>query len=219
MKPIRMLVFVSILFAILLGACGPAKTELGPTPTTPPTPTSTPDPYQGWNKVSASNIEMWFPDGWEGGDIQNDLDVVVENLKTLGPEFDQIVNVIEANPDLFVLWVFDTDLSGTGYLTNLNVVKAEVLSIITIDKYAEAVKGQLPSSMTITDQKKVKLNQYDAVRLEVTMEVSGILAREMVYVVKQGSTMYTITIATHEDEFEARLPVFEKIASSFSIQE
>ena len=201
-----------------MAACGPAKTVLEPTPTSLPTATSLPTSIPGFTKTSAPGIEIWFPAGWEGGDLKNDLEVTVSKLRALGPEFDQIAQMIETNQDAFVLWLFDSKVSDGGFLTNANLVKEQVLSAITLDTYMSSLKSQLPSYMVITDQKMVKVGQYDAARVEITMDISGTKAKELLYIFDHDHTMWTLTFATSEDEFSSRVPVFEQIASTFSVQ-
>ncbi len=192
-----------------------------PTPTSPPppTPTSAPTTIPGFTKYAASGIEMWFPESWQGGDLENDLDIVVGNLKSLGSEYDQIAQMIEANPTAFVLWVFDPNVGDTGYLTSANLVKEQVLSVITLGTYIDALKAQLPSSMVIDNQKIVKVGQYDAARLEIALDISGIQARELMYIYLYDNTVWALTFATSEGEFSTRLPVFEQVASTFSVAE
>ncbi len=223
------LIVIFVLLSMIMTACGAGPAVQAPTPTSPPpptptsppppTPTSAPAAIPGFTKYAASGIEIWFPESWQGGDLENDLDVVVSNLKSMGSEYDQIAQMIEANPTAFVLWVFDPNVGDTGYLTSANLVKEQVLSAITLDTYIEAVKAQLPSSMVIDDQKIVKVGQYDAARLEIALDISGVKARELMYIYLYNNTVWALTFATSEGEFSTRLPVFEQSASTFSVTE
>ncbi len=223
------LIVIFVLLTMTMTACGAGPAVQAPTPTSPPpptptsppppTPTSAPAAIPGFTKYAASGIEIWFPESWQGGDLENDLDVVVSNLKSMGSEYDQIAQMIEANPTAFVLWVFDPNVGDTGYLTSANLVKEQVLSAITLDTYIEAVKAQLPSSMVIDDQKIVKVGQYDAARLEIALDISGVKARELMYIYLYNNTVWALTFATSEGEFSTRLPVFEQSASTFSVTE
>jgi hypothetical protein len=199
--------FVFLALCLLVSACGLSKpaTVIAPTPT----------PIPGWEKFTASGIEIWLPESFEGGDLENDLDVIVEKLKSLGSDFEGIAQAIEANPSTFALWVFNTKVGESGYLTNMNITTEKVLSTITLDTYVDAFKKQIPSSMSITDQQKVQLNQFEAVRLVVETDVYNITAKELVYIVKDQNTIWAITYATSGDEFNSLLPVFEQSALTF----
>ena len=142
----RVCIICLLLVSVMLSACGPSKpavdvaatqTAQAPTATTRPTdtpvPTATPTALAGWTKFEGSGIEMWLPDSFEGGDLENDLGVLVDKLKALGPEFESVAATIEANPAAFVLWAFDSDLGSSGYLTNVNVIQEQVVSAVTLD--------------------------------------------------------------------------------------
>lgn len=210
MKPRKPIILAAIVVWFIISVCGITQ----PTSKVEPTPT----PIPGWEKFTAQGIEIWFPETFEGGDLQNDLDVIVEKLKALGPEFEAIANAIEANPSTFVLWVFNSKLGDTGYLTNVNITTEKIFSSMTLDTYIEAFSKQIPSSMEITDQQKVMLNQYEAARLVVEMDVNGLIAKELVYVIKDKNTIWAITYATSAAEYDTLLPIFEQSALTFKAQ-
>jgi hypothetical protein len=100
----------------------------------------------------------------------------------------------------------------------MNVVKEQVLSAITIETYMDAVTQQLPSSFKIVNRTNVQLTHHAAGQLLVEAEINNIQFKEVVYVVKVGSTMWAVTYATGKNEFDARLPDFEKSANTLKIQ-
>jgi len=216
----------------MLSACGPSKpavdvaatqTAQAPTATTRPTdtpvPTATPTALAGWTKFEGSGIEMWLPDSFEGGDLENDLGVIIDKLKALGPEFESVAAMIEANPTAFVLWAFDSELGSAGYLTNVNVIQEQVVSAVTLDMYLQALQQQLPSYLIISEQGQGQLDLYDSIRLVIDTEISGVKGKELMYIVKANNTIYVITFATSLDEFEARLQVFEQALETFKVLE
>jgi hypothetical protein len=187
-----------------------------PSPTASNTPTPTVIP--GWTKFETSSIEIWLPDSFQGGDIENDLDVIVSQLKSLGPDYEQIANMIEMNPSLFVLLAYDTEIGASGFLTSVNVGHAPSLSTITLDMYIKMVEQQLPPDYSVIDSSIVQLGGYEAARMVIEVDVSGVLAKELMYTIKDNNTLWAITYATGLDEFEQRLPVFEQSASTFFIK-
>lgn len=189
-----------------------------PVPTDTPEPTATPEVMVGWNKFEATGMEIWLPDSFEGGDLQKDLDVIVSKLKAIGPEFEQVASVIEANPNAFVLWAFDTDIGSSGYLTNMNIVQEQVLSVVTLDMYLQAFEQQIPSYLSITEQAVGQLDHYDSMRLVLDTDVSGVKGKELMYVIKDDNTVWAITFATSLGEFDQRLPAFEQSVQTFISQ-
>jgi hypothetical protein len=222
----RGFVICLLLVSVMLSACGPSKpavdvaatqTAQAPIikPTDTPVPTATPNALAGWNKFEGSGIEMWLPESFEGGNLENDLGVIVDKLKALGPEFESVAATIEANPAAFVLWAFDSELGSAGYLTNVNIIQEQVVSAVTLDMYLQALQQQLPSYLIISEQGKGQLDLYDSIRLVIDTEISGVKGKELMYIVKDSNTVYVITFATSLDEFEARLPAFEQAVQTF----
>lgn len=177
----------------------------------------TPTPIPGWVKFEAPSIEIWLPGTYEGGDLANDLEAIVGKLRALGPDFETMADTIEQNPGVFVLWAFDSEGGGAGFLTNVNITKEQVMSVLSLDTYVEAVEKQLPSSFTISERENVQLGEYESVRLVVDMDISGATAKELIYIVKDDNMIWSITFATGVDEFRERLPVFELSISTFRI--
>lgn len=195
-----------------------------PTSTSTPVPTDTPEPTMaataipGWAKYGAQGIEDWLPESFVGGDLENDLDVIFDNLITLGPDFEQIASTIEANPTAFVLWTFDTEIGSSGYLINMNIIRDQVLSAVSLEMYMQALAQQLPSYLTIAQLAPGQLSQFESSRLVTNTDISGVKGNELVYLIKDGNAIWVVTFATSEEEFEARLPVFEQSVQTFTTQ-
>ena len=75
-------------------------------------PTSIP----GWEKFEANGVELWLPESYDGGNLKEDLQTVVEKIKSLGPEYENMATVIEQNPDMFAIWAFDSNIGASGSL-------------------------------------------------------------------------------------------------------
>lgn len=187
-----------------------------PSPTATIRPTSTPIP--GWEKFKGAGIELWLPESFEGGDLSQDLEVIVGKLRTLGSDFEQTAKTIEQNPSAFAIWAFDSKASDSGFLTNVNIIKEKVLSAVTIDTYMDAVAKKLPPSFKIVDRKKVKLEHYEAMQVVIELELPNVQAKELIYVIKHSNVMWVITYATGKSEYEQQLPVFEQSANTFNVQ-
>jgi hypothetical protein len=116
-----------LVVVFVLSACGASQPDVGTLETAVPTFA----PPEGWNKFEGEGIDVWLPNSYQGGNLEKDLDVIVGRLETLGPEYEQIIQTIKANPSLFVLWAFDTYIGDTGFLTNMNITHEEVVSAVT----------------------------------------------------------------------------------------
>jgi hypothetical protein len=206
---------IAALFALVLAvlACSFQLPQPAPTITAEPTAVS----MAGWQKFTGGGAEIWLPENFTGGDLSKDLDTIVSQLRQLGPDFESIANTIEQNPDLFVIWVFDSDLGSSGFLTNVNVIRQQVLSVVTVDVYLQALEQQLPEAFTVTDKKKVQLGSHEAGRALLDMEINGVSGSELMYVFKDQDILWCITFATSKSEFEQRLPIFEQSAATFQV--
>jgi ABC-type sugar transport system substrate-binding protein len=186
-----------------------------------PAPTITPEPtavsMAGWQKFTGGGAEIWLPENYTGGDLSKNLDTIVSGLRNLGPDFESIANMIEQNPDIFVIWVFDSKVDANTLPTSVNIARQKVQSAVTVDAYLEALDQQLPDAFIVTDKKKVQLGSHDAGRALVEMELNGKNGIELVYVVRDLDMLWTVTYATDRSEFEQRLPVFEQSAATFQV--
>lgn len=183
-----------------------------------PTPQPTATAIPGWEKFEGGGIELWLPESYEGGNLQEDLDVVVQNLRRLGPDYEQLAQVIEQNPSMYVIWAFDSEVGSPGFLTNATVTTEKVLSAMTLDTYLDAAVGQFPPGFDVRERDIVTLGDHQAGRLLIEFAIQGVRGSELLYAVKDGTTMWVITYATGADEFDERLPVFEQSALTFAVQ-
>jgi hypothetical protein len=215
MKTRISLIIFSILVLFSFLACSTTQNVINTVATS--VPVNPPTPVSGWSEFKSENIAIWLPDSFEGGDLKNDLEVIISNLKSLGPDYEQIAKMIEANPSVFLIWAYDSKIGSSGFLTNVNITHEQVVSAVTLDMYADAVRQQLTSDFTITSQNNVKLGQNDALQLLIELNRPGMTAKQVMYAIKDNNTIYCITYTTGSDEYEERLPDFEQSASSFTI--
>ena len=180
---------------------------------TAPTPTAIP----GWEKFSGGGIELWMPDSFEGGDLATDLDVVIARLRSLGPEYQKLAEMIEQNPSAIVLLIYNAKVGAAGFLTNVNVVKEKVGSSMTLDKYLESSAEQITSyGFKVSEQIIIQLDNYQAGRLVVQLD--ALKAKEVIYMIEADNTMWVITYATGVAEFSTRLPTFDQSANTIKIE-
>jgi len=179
-------------------------------------PTATPIP--GWEKFECDGVELWLPESYEGVDLSEEVGVIIENLRRLGPDFEQMAQMIEQNPSMYVVWAFDSEVGDSGSLTNVAVTTEKVLSAVTIDTYLDAASKQLPAQFQVVERDIVSLGNYRAGRLVIEATISGVASKVLMYAVKDGNTMWLIVFATGAEEFDQRLSVFEQSALTFAIQ-
>lgn len=208
----------------------PAATETpAPTDTPAPSETSTLEPtgsttfssaeaataIPGFAKVTGKGMEIYLPDTFVGGNLDNDLDVIIATLKKMGGDVSSYADQIEKNRDSFALWAFDTQRSDPNYLTNVNVISQSVPSTLDLQTIVDQVKSVLPQGAKITAEKTVTLNGYEMERMTVDMQVATAHANEVVYLVKDNGKMWMVTFSTSPSEFAKREVVFDRCMTTF----
>ncbi|MEE8152553.1 MAG: hypothetical protein V3T76_05915 [candidate division NC10 bacterium] len=192
---------------MLLGlavGCGQAET---PQPTAPAVP--------GWQKFEGRNVELWLPPTYQGGDLSGkNLEMVVEGIRTLGPDFEEVAQVIERNPSAFLIFAVDSEVGESGNLTNMNVVAERVPSAVTMNTYLDLVAKKLPRQYRVIEREIVQLDHHQAGRL--VLEIEDV--KQLMYAIKSDNTMWAVNYSTGVEEFEQRLPVFEQSARTFNVR-
>jgi serine/threonine-protein kinase len=187
-------------------------------PSTPyPTHTPYPTPIAGWNRYQVGGIELWLPGSYEGGDPNEDIDWIVERLSALGPEFEYAAELIRQNPSMLVLWAFDTEVGESGFLTNALVSVETFPSAVSLGTLVEMVGKQLPTGWTVVEQGIVNVGDRRAGRLVHEAQILGQRTRQLVYLFRSGSRLYSLYYSTGADEYADRLPEFERSARTFRV--
>ncbi len=227
----KLKVFIACLsMVITLVGCGEAaapEPTAVPTPTPQPTATPTPEPtstappipgWEGWEKFEGGGVQLWLPGSYEGGDLSDHPDVVVESLRSLGPDFEDTAQMIEQNSSEFVFWAFDLEIGDSGLLTTVSVGVEQVPSDLAIDAYLDTVMEQLSSQFREVKREIVPLGHYEAGQIVVESSVSGVDAKQIMQAIKDGSTIWVVNYSTGASEFDERLPDFERSIRTFTIQ-
>ena len=194
-------------------------TPVPPTPT--PEPTDTPEPtvapIEGWEKFEGGGAELWLPASYVGGD-DSQLDLIIETLRNLGPDFEQMAQMLEQSPSAFALWAFDSKVGDSGFLTNVNVVAERVPSDVTLETYLELFAKQLPDQFRVVGQGIVPLDGYEAARYLLEFTLQGVQGEQIMYVIKSGNNVWAVTCSTGAGEFDRRLPIFEQSIRTFKVK-
>jgi hypothetical protein len=192
-----------------------------PTPTES-LPTATPIP--GWKKFEGAaarggSVELWLPPNYLGLDPRKDLNLIIEDLKTLGPDYELLAEAIKQNQAAIALMAFDSELDDSGFLTNINITADQVISSMTLELLLESVVKQSPEhpSYRFVEQGIVPLDRYQAGRIVMESDYSGARVKQLIYIILEDNTAWTITFTTSADEFDRRLPVFEQSIRTFLV--
>lgn len=173
----------------------------------------------GWKKFEGRGAQLQLPESYNGGDLSQNLDVVVQKLESLGPYYQQVAQSLKQNSSVFALWAFDSKASKSGFLSNVAILTEPVGSTVTTDTYLDLVTKQLPSEFRVVERKQVTLDRYQAGQIVTEATMSGVTAKQIIYTIKQGSNMWAVTFTTSAEEFEQRLPSFQQSINTFSVSD
>ncbi len=173
----------------------------------------------GMKKFAGKGVEMYLPDTFVGGNLDNDINLIIDRLKKLGPDFDSTVKMIEQNRSSFALWAFDSKLSSTKFMTNVSVIHVKELSGMTLQTLLDASVAEIQGKATISAQDIVQLGNYEMGRLALSITQNGITAKEQVYVILENDVSWVVTFTSSPGEFNKRQPVFDQCMETFKIVE
>jgi cyclophilin family peptidyl-prolyl cis-trans isomerase len=175
-------------------------------------------PGPGWAMFEGNQLVMWLPESYTGGNLEEDLDLIVESIRSAGPDFESVAQMIEQNPTTFQFYAFDSEIGPSGFMTNVNVVAEQVPAAMTVETYLDAATGQFPEAFQIVEQEIVSTERYEEVgRLVIESSINEVDMKQIQYAIKEGSMMYVVTHSTAASEFEERLPTFEQSIDTFVI--
>lgn len=163
-----------------------------------------------WSHFTNTQISVWLPPGWRGGDSGIDMDQLVNEMDAEIPELAEFTQQIRQNPDLFIFWGFDLSTEAE-FLTNMNITHETIPNYITVQDYIDAATSQLPDIMSIVSTDTYAKGDYQAGEVIIEWMVSGQQIRQILFLLKSESTMYAITCSTGSNEFNQRIDVFRQI--------
>ena len=97
----------------------------------------------GWKKFEGRGAQLQLPESYNGGDLSQNLDVVVQKLESLGPYYQQVAQSLKQNPSAFALWAFDSKATKSGFLSNAAILTEPVGPTVTTDTYSVSQKDEV----------------------------------------------------------------------------
>lgn len=172
---------------------------------------------QNWKTFQGENMELQLPSSFEGGS-KKDLDLVINKLKSFGPQYQKLAQTVERNRSAIQIFAFDSQIGSSGLATNVNVINQTIPSNISLERYLKATETQLPSDFQVIDSKITSVNGYQTGRLITNFNRPGISGKQALYAIKSDNQIWAIAYTTGANEFEERLPIFEQSIDTFRIK-
>ncbi|MBL1174184.1 hypothetical protein [Pantanalinema sp. GBBB05] len=209
------------LFSVCLSclSLGTSVTPVGGSPwLSQPTP-STIAQVPGWKVFVGRGVELGLPSNYRGGSPSAaDAKGLIAAIKGLGAEFAQIARMVEQNPSTFVLFAVDPQLNAMGGVTNVLVAAEQVAPTLTLEAYLTTLAKILPAQIRIVDRQQVKIQGQPAGRLVTEAAAQGVRVKQLIYVIKQNRTVWTVGYSTAAEDYLQHLPLFERSIQTFKGQ-
>lgn len=192
-----------------------------PEPTATATPSHTPQAEisapDGFLLLEGRSSRVYVPETFVGGNPEEDLDLIIEKVAQLGPEYENATRNIENNRQNIDLFALDTRVGQKGTLSNLVIAKEEVFSVVTTEMYVEAIISQFSSDsrFNLVSQDDFEMILYPAQRVIFTQEILDQELFQAFYITKIGRNVWVLTYTTGIAESEAYLEEFDASARTF----
>ncbi len=192
------------------------RLHMSPTPLLTQTPTATATetlpptatPIVGWVKVETAGIQLWLPP---------DYFWINPPGPGTGPTPDPaaIRQLLSQGGTSGVLVFVARESNNTGRVLAWNIEVVEMKSAVQ----QTSVPFEIGTNLTIVSgPEHVSLGRYDASRMVMDAPlISGEHIRNLLYWFTRGNGSWLVIYTSLANEFEARLPLFETSARSFSI--
>jgi len=200
--------------------------EVPEQPVEQPTATNTalPDPtapaleeeLPGEVVFSDNGVEITLPGSYVMGDVDKDLALLVEGLKTLSEEDAQDIQVLyDQNKDDIMLWGYDSKSPG-DHTTSLLIMKNEELAGMSLSLMSVFANALLGDEVDSLDQERLSLGDRDVLRFLTAAENAGVDTAQAVYLFNEAGKLWVIGFFTNQAQIAQRLPVFDAAVASFT---
>jgi hypothetical protein len=214
MKTMQRGAIAALLVLIALMGCENATT----TSPQPPEVSSNVDAQSDWKTIEGEGVSLSLPSYYEGGNPSTDLEEIEAKLSELGPEYSQQIDAIRQNPAAIALLAFDPQMTTPGQVTNVNIIPVVKPEGVTLQDFVAKTAEQLSAGVEVIEQGVVQVNNNDVGRIIAQDEVGGAVVKPLMYFIPDEERFWVAIYATTANEFEQRLPDFEKSIQSFNVQ-
>lgn len=171
------------------------------TPTLTPTITPTPMPYDslipsGWNQYKNDLVEIWLPNNFKLAD---------KKTKNITAGFAIPALLITEIPSKSIAYPMQASVSY------------DLITGDSLDDFLNNKFPTLPYQARVADRRTVFVNTVGARRIVIEMRVNDLDYDDLVYVFRDGSTVWYVEYVAEITRFFDNLPVFEQSIQTFRI--
>lgn len=198
---------------LIVTACSPSQKVDTSLPTVTPIP--------NWYRLSNEGFEIWLPESFIGG-TSVDFALVAQRMTEMGPDFEKhansLKNALETGKTSLIVFASDKNRGNTGLFTNLIVSKEMVPEDVSVEKYVEKVGSRLTEPYKVVKTTVLPSARYPTGVLIANANFPQIgETSQVMYVIKNGDAVWQLVFSTPGNEFQERLPIFEKIVNTINV--
>lgn len=157
---------------------------------------------------------MWLPGSYAGGSPASaDFDLILEGLRSLGR--DDLVALVEAGRESFVLFMLDNDPASVG--ANANVIFETVPESFSLEAIVDQSIAFFPSGVSVLERGNLSIGSQGAVRVLIELDLGEFMSRSLQYYFKAGTGFWVVTYSHVFPDFEAVLETFERSAGTIKV--
>ncbi len=172
-------------------------------------------PPANWKKFEGVNAALWLPASFVGGDLAMNKAAVVEEIRSLGPEYQHIAQTAEQTSSVD-MWMAD-GYAEAGYSINVNVAKEYVSAEVTLDQYVDQMVADDTNQLRLISREVTPRGQHMQARLVLEMHNSSHVARVVTYVIRNGRTCWIISFGTSAENYSRALSISEQSIRTFAV--
>ncbi|NCP86632.1 MAG: hypothetical protein CO094_12745 [Anaerolineae bacterium CG_4_9_14_3_um_filter_57_17] len=203
-----------------LTASSPVETSVLPAET--PTPESSPTPAPtafvapaGWKEFSNSQVSLWLPENFAGGDMLSGRANTIAEVKALGQYFANIVTVMQSSGPTYSLWMVDKNMDNSIIISTVAVQYDPVGQEMALGEYIRlTLENSSVASITINEHKPMTILGYEARRLTYQYRMGTSESTNVAYTLKDGMNFWTVTYSLAPEEYPTLLPMIEQSIAS-----
>lgn len=167
---------------------------------------------QGWERFESADVAIQMPSKYGYFSFEENLGNVLNQMSSMGSQFEQIAEAVRQNPSLFVLWLYDEEKYGTASMSSVLVAREPLQQSVTLDQYLDAIENLYNSSQfEIASRSIVSVGRYNAGRMVViTTVVGNIQVTAITYIIISNGSVWSVTYGVNSNDFEENIVIYDQ---------
>ncbi|MGB0564848.1 MAG: hypothetical protein ACPGVO_24090 [Spirulinaceae cyanobacterium] len=170
-----------------------------------------------FHQITGKNVSLYLPKGYEGGNPQQDIEAVAQQLEAAGEDHEDLSKALRESEQRVALIAFDSEGDEEGFVTNVNVSLQAAVTGKPLSVFMETMQVNLEDQgYAIGDRTTPSINGQSVGRLVVDVTVGKVELTQLVYIFEAEDSFWLVTYSTTAEEFTDRLPEFEQSVITFN---